>query len=162
MSIKNPKLNLLRLSAMVFTSMVIMLGAGCIERKFVIITSPADSEIYLDGKYMGNSKLINPKDGKTGRIDIPFVYYAQREIVVKNKNYETRREYLKPTTPWFDFFPIDFFAEVLLPYTLKVQFVYRIDLNEYDDINAEDLYDKSEEMRDYAAGKLSKHTEIEE
>ncbi|MCD4657798.1 MAG: hypothetical protein K8S87_09685, partial [Planctomycetes bacterium] len=91
----------------------------------------------------------------------PFVYYAKREIVVKKKDYESRLEYIQPTTPWYDYFPIDFFAEILLPYTIKTQFVYRFDLNKYDDIDAEDLYDKSDEMREYAAEKLRKHADIE-
>ena len=156
------KLNVLRLFAIGLTTFVIVLGTGCIERKFVIITNPADSEVYLDGKYIGNSVADNPIDPKTGRIDIPFVYYAQREIIVKKKDYESRLEYIKPTTPWYDYFPIDFIAEVLLPYTIKVQFVYRLDLNEYADIDAEDLYDKSEAMREYAAEKLRKHADIEQ
>ena len=137
---------------------VLMLSVGCIERKFLIITSPADSEIYLDGKYVGNSKPTIPNDKKTGRLEVPFVYYAKREIVVKSKNFETRREFLKPTTPWFDYFPIDFFAEVLLPYTINVEYVYRIDLNKYSDIDVNDLYDKSEKMREYSAGKLTNPT----
>ena len=111
---------------------------------------------------MRRHKFPSLNDQKTGQLEVPFVYYAQREIVVKSKNYETRREYLKPTTPWFDYFPIDFFAEVLLPYTINVKFVYRIDLNKYADIDADDLYDKSEEMREYSARKLSNPTKIEQ
>ena len=160
MSIIKHKTNFFHLFTLIAVSIAIFLNFGCIERKFVIITNPADSEVYIDGKYVGNSVLRNKNDPNTGRIEIPFVYYAPREIIIKKKNYESRSEFLKPTTPWYDYFPVDFFTEILIPYTIKVRFLYRFDLDDYQDIDFESLIDKANNMRSYSAEKLDNSSEV--
>ena len=156
------KRTLLRISILLVLFVVASLNFGCIERKYTLITSPADCEVYFDGKYVGNTVERLPNDPNAGKIDVPFVYYAESEIVIKKKDYESRTEFIKASTPWYEYFPIDFFSEVLIPYTIHVRFLYRFDLKKYEDIDADELMDKAEGMRDYSLDKLKNSDEISE
>ena len=154
MSMYKLKHNGLHLAILIITSIVLALNSGCIERKLYIITNPADCEVYVDGKYIGNTVVRNENDPNTGRIEHSFVYYAEREIVVKKKDFESRSEFIKPSTPWYEIFPIDFFSEILIPYTIHVRFTYRFDLKEYEDMDSDVLLEEGEKMRNHSSEKL--------
>ncbi len=128
--------------------------SSCIERKFVIITKPANVHVYIDGEDAGWAVEKSAKDKDIGYLEVPFKHYGGREIVLTKKGFETRKEFIDPSEPWFEYFPIDFFTDVLNPFMISLDYTYRFDLRAYKPINAEKLYKNASEFRDLSAKNL--------
>ncbi len=77
--------------------------SGCVTRIIRIESDPKGADIWLDGKPAGKT----PKD-------IPFVWYGDRELSLEKEGYHSVREIIKVRPPWWQVFPIDFFAEFLI------------------------------------------------
>ncbi len=83
-------------------------SAGCVERVLVIRSDPPGARVSVDGKASGETP-----------VEIPFVWYGTREIVLEKNGYLSR-EVLEPVrAPWWQVFPFDFITDVLLPIPLR-------------------------------------------
>ena len=94
------------LLSIVFVTMASLALTGCIERR-ITITSNVPAYIYLDGEEIGETPLV-----------VDFVIYGEREYVARAEGYEVSSGILDLATPWYEYPPIDFFVEVLLPFTI--------------------------------------------
>ena len=85
----------------------LFLVSGCVERRIKIISDPPGAKVLLDGVAQGQTP-----------IKIPFTFYGTREIVLYRDGYQVfaRMETISP--PVYQFFPIDFFSELLFPFYL--------------------------------------------
>jgi hypothetical protein len=83
----------------------------------LIQTEPSDAMVYLDGEKMGPSP-----------VSVNFVHYGTREIVLMKRGFQTVTTYEKVSPPWYEVFPIDFFSEVLWPWTLRDEHTFRYTL----------------------------------
>jgi len=89
--------------------------AGCVERKLLIRSDPPGAPVWVDERRVGTTPL-----------ELHFSHYGQRRIRVGPMRDESGRlEYraeervIDVRAPWYEQFPLDFFAEVLWPATLK-------------------------------------------
>lgn len=85
--------------------LILLLSAatlGCVERRMVLKTVPADAEVYLDGRLIGQSPML-----------IPFTHYGTREFVVRKAGYRTLRELKVMQPPPFQEFPWDIYYETM-------------------------------------------------
>ena len=75
-----------------------------------------------------------PPVGETP-VTIPFTYYGTRKITLEKTDadgkliYERKIVYEKISTPVYQYFPLDFFSEIVLPVDIKDEhfFTYRLD-----------------------------------
>ena len=83
---------------------------GCVERELVIDSEPA-AEIFLDGEAVGRAEPGRP-------LRVPFDDYGTREVIARAKGHLPRREAIELSVPWYQVFPLGFFADVLWPGTI--------------------------------------------
>jgi hypothetical protein len=83
--------------------------AGCVERRMVIITDPPHA-IVFDEK---NQPL------GASPVDRSFVYYGKYRHRLVKDGYETMIVEENVKAPWYEYFPLDFFAENIVPWTLR-------------------------------------------
>jgi hypothetical protein len=90
------------------------LAAGCVRRTIFVRTEPERAKVFLDGTYIGDTPRL-----------IPFTYYGVRDLVLRPPYraeppfYGTARVSLDVDPPWYEYTPLDFFAEILTPWTIE-------------------------------------------
>ena len=89
------------LCAIVLTS-ILAVGSGCVRRTLTVTTDPPGALIYLNGVEAGRSPL-----------ERDFVFYGTYDVAVRKEGYETLKTKGKVIAPWWQWVPIDFFAEFL-------------------------------------------------
>ena len=123
-------------------------SSGCVERKMLIRSDPPGAPVWVDEKAVLQSELSEQKVPFEARpapeaetliattpIEYPFKHYGCRRVRVGPIRDEadkvlflaTERE-VDIVPPWYQKFPIDFFVEVLWPWTLVDTHVIEIQL----------------------------------
>lgn len=104
------------------TVVVVVVGLGlvagdlaCVERGLVVRSDPPGARIFLDGAPRGETPAA-----------IPFTYYGTREVVLRAPGRKTKRVVVHLDAPWYELMPIDFFAEVLWPGTIRDEHVVEV------------------------------------
>ncbi|GIW78701.1 MAG: hypothetical protein KatS3mg105_0508 [Gemmatales bacterium] len=91
---------------------VLMLGVvtlvGCVERRFVINSEPAGALVLKNGEPIG-----------TAPADDHFTYYGDYHFTLIKDGYETLHVTQHVPAPWYQYFPLDFFFEVLFPWRIE-------------------------------------------
>ena len=87
---------------------LVLASSGCVERVLVIRTDPPGARVFVDGKASGETP-----------VEIPFVCYGEREIVLEKNGYLSREVLESVRAPWWQVFPFDFITDVLLPIPLR-------------------------------------------
>jgi hypothetical protein len=87
--------------------LVVASVVGCVERKLLIRSDPPGADVYIDEVYRGETPL-----------DIPFTFYRARLVELRKDGFEPER-FLQPVpVPFYQIIPLDFFFEVMMPFTL--------------------------------------------
>ncbi len=84
-----------------------LLLAGCVERYIALRSEPAGADVYLDGEKMGQTP-----------IDIPYLWYGTREVILEKRGYREIRERVALHPPWWQYPVFDFVTDVLIPFTI--------------------------------------------
>ncbi len=82
-------------------------AAGCVERRLIVRSDPPGARVYVDGEPKGEAPVA-----------VPFTYYGTREVVLRHERHEPVRIVLAVDPPWYQLSPVDFFVEVLWPFTV--------------------------------------------
>lgn len=94
---------------------ILIAGSGCVERRMVIITEPYGAIVY-DEK--------NQPIG-AGPVDKPFTYYGKYRFRIAKDGYETVVVEQRVRAPWYELPGLDFFAENVIPWTIRDVRVFR-------------------------------------
>ena len=106
-------------------ALVLAACSGCVERKISIRSHPAGAPVWLDERKLGTTPVL-----------ISFSHYGIRRLRVgpirdesgQLQYFFVERE-VEIMAPWYERFPVDFFFEVLWPFTLvdehEVEFTLR-------------------------------------
>ncbi len=111
--------------------------AGCVERRMVIITDPPYA-IVLDEK--------NQPIGASP-VDRTFTYYGKYRFRLVKDGYETLIVEEKVRPPWYEYFPLDFIAENLLPFTLRDVRYFKYTLQPAQLVPAGTVLEQAEQLR---------------
>ena len=109
---------------------------GCVERALLVRSEPSGARVFLDGKDVGSTPAR-----------IPFDFYGTRELMIRYEPtergngpaYASHTQLVKLSAPWYQWFPIDLFAEFVYPGTLVDEHVVEVTLEEHtaDDLDAQ-------------------------
>jgi hypothetical protein len=80
---------------------------GCVERRYVIYTDPPGATVLRNGQPIGQSP-----------VDDHFVYYGNYHYTIIKEGYETLQVDQCITTPWYEYPPIDFVSENVVPWKI--------------------------------------------
>ena len=119
MTVLNQKFGFIIICLLSFT-----VFSGCVLRTLTINSEPSGATVYLDNTPIGETPVT-----------IPFTYYGTRKITLEKTDadgkliYERKIIFEKLSTPVYQYFPLDFFSEIVLPMDIKDEhfFTYRLD-----------------------------------
>lgn len=112
---------------------------GCVERRVTVNTEPKGALVYLNDKEVGRTPVT-----------VPFEWYGDYDVIIRKEGYETIKTHEKVTKPWYQYFPIDFFAEILWPATIYDEHYMDFDLKRYEPTDTKELGERALEMRSQA------------
>jgi len=72
-----------------------------------INTEPQGALVYLNDEEVGRTP-----------VSVDFTWYGDYDIVLRRQGYQTLKTHKQIPKPWYQVPPIDFFAEVLVPFEI--------------------------------------------
>jgi hypothetical protein len=115
---------------------------GCVDRRFIITTDPPTAVVEVNGK---------PLPGATPA-DQQFTYYGTYRFVIKREGYEPLIVDQPVPPPWYEYPPLDFLSENLLPFTIRDVRHFHYPLRPLASVPAEAVLSRAQELR--AQGQL--------
>ena len=92
----------------VIASLFGLAAGGCVERRMIVRTNPPGALVYIDDHEVGLSPVaVSP------------IYYGSRKIRLVKDGCETLTLIQSVSAPWYEIPPLDFFAENLVPGTIR-------------------------------------------
>lgn len=83
---------------------LILITGGCVERKLTVNTQPQGATVFLNDEQIGESPVTTD-----------FNWYGDYKVRINKEGYQTLKTHRKLKAPWYDYFPFDFFAQVIYP-----------------------------------------------
>jgi hypothetical protein len=114
----------------------LILSSGCVDRRFVFETDPPGSMVEINGKSIG------PAPGQ-----VSFTYYGTYRFVFIRDGYETLTCDETVNPPWYQFFPLEFVSENLLPFTIHDVRYIRKPLQWTAVVPPDDILHRGEQLR---------------
>ena len=84
------------------TSMLML--TGCVDRSLEFDSKPRSALVMLDGVKLGYTPLT-----------LPFSHYGTRKIQFEKKGYVKKVVIKEIEKPWYQYYIIEFFADVIWP-----------------------------------------------
>lgn len=113
-----------------------LLLAGCVERKLTINTEPQGALVLLNDEQIGTSPVT-----------VDFNWYGDYYVRARREGYETLAIHRDLPRPWHDYFPLDFFAQVLYPGRIVDTYEWTFELAPRKDMTREELLENAEALR---------------
>ncbi len=115
----------------------VLLGlCGCVERELTINTNPSGAVVLLNDEEIG----VSP-------VTVPFNWYGDYNVTIRKQGCETLKTHRKLVSPWYDYFPFDFFAEILYPGRIIDSYEWSFDLKPQKEINRQELIDAAQRFQ---------------
>lgn len=114
---------------------------GCVERRFLVESNPAGATVLVNGDFKG-----------TTPVSVPFTYYGKYDITLVRDGFETKTYPATIRRPWFEYFPLDFFAEVLYPMHIQDNRRLQFELSPVAQPRTEDVFNRANSIRQRALG----------
>lgn len=109
---------------------------GCVHRRLTIRTNPPGAAVYIDDYPIG-----------TTPVSTSFIYYGTRKIRIVKDGYETLTVQRKISPPWYQYFPLDFVSENLMPNEIRDERVLDFALSPQMVVPTDQLIGRAEELR---------------
>jgi hypothetical protein len=90
---------------------------GCVLRTLEVQSKPAGAVVYLDDQPVGTTPCT-----------LPFDYYGTRAIRLAKTGYRPHQGEVELAAPWYEWFPLDFFSEILWPGVIRDRHDYAVTL----------------------------------
>ena len=87
---------------------VVSFLGGCVRRTLTIRTEPEGASVWVNDEEVGKSPVM-----------VDFTWYGDYAITCRHEGYEALLGHHRINPPWYQVPPIDFFAEVLTPWTYE-------------------------------------------
>ena len=114
---------------------LLMLGClgGCIQRRMVVVSDPPGALVLHNGKPIGNA----PGDDH-------FVYYGNHHFTLIRPGYQTLQVDQRIQAPWYEFFPLDFVTEGVVPFQIEDVRRYTYQMQPLPGVRPEEVSNRAE------------------
>ena len=116
-----------------------LLLGGCVERELTINPRPQGAQVNLNDEEIGLSPAT-----------VSFNWYGDYNVTLSKAGYETLKTHRKLKGPWYDYFPFDFFAQVLNPKRIVDSYEWTFELEPKKQISSEELLEKARQLKEQA------------
>lgn len=115
---------------------IVFAAGGCVERELTINTDPQGATVFLNDEQIGESPVTTD-----------FNWYGDYQIRISKPGYDTLKTHRKLKAPWYDYFPFDFFAQVLYPGRIVDTYEWEFELPAKTQIPEDELLKKAENLK---------------
>ena len=115
---------------------LLVVVAGCVERKLTINTNPAGAQVFLNDEEIG----VSP-------VTASFNWYGDYNITIRKQGCETLQTHRKLQAPWYDLFPFDFLTQILYPGRIVDSYEWSFDLKPQKEIGRDELIKDAEQIK---------------
>jgi hypothetical protein len=113
-----------------------LLPTGCVRRRLAVRSNPPGALVFVDNQQIGTTPC-----------SVDFTYYGTREIRLVKPGFETLTVNQPIPTPWYEFPPIDFVSENLVPNKIMDHRTASFELQPQLIVPTEQLLDRANELR---------------
>ncbi len=113
------------------------LQAGCVDRRLTVRTNPPGAQLFVDDYEIG-----------TTPVSTDFTYYGTRQIRLIKDGYETLVIKQPIPAPWYQYFPVDFVTENLVPGQIRDERVVTYQLQPSIQVPNEQLVGRAQALRE--------------
>jgi PEGA domain len=115
--------------------------AGCVERRYVITSDPPGALVQRSGVPIG----FTPADDY-------FTYYGTYHFTLIRDGFEPLQVDQPIPTPWYEYPPLDFVAENLLPWTIYDIHRFHYQMQPVQIPRSDEVLQRGQELRDRSQG----------
>jgi len=119
---------------------LVVVSLGCVERTVTITTEPSGALVWLNDKEVGRTPLTES-----------FQWYGDYDVVIRKEGFKTLKTHEKLKAPWYQYPPIDFFAEILTPATIHDDHAWYFQLERSEPVSQKQLLERAAETKAEAA-----------
>lgn len=110
--------------------------SGCVRRRITIRSTPPGALVYIDNYEIG-----------TTPVSTEFIYYGTRQFRLIKDGYETLTTMQTIDPPFYQYVPLDFVAENLVPWEIKDQRIFDFTLRPQVMVPNDQLLQRAGDMR---------------
>jgi hypothetical protein len=117
---------------------VLLFGAllgGCVRRQLTVRTDPPGALVHLNGQEFGRTPVTRD-----------FTWYGTYDVDLRKEGYKTQKTTGKVIAPWWQWVPIDLFAE-LLPLTDRRQLHYTLHPTTQEAVDPDRMLSRAAQLR---------------
>ena len=115
---------------------LVLTAGGCVERRLTINTEPQGATVFLNDEQIGKSPVTTD-----------FSWYGDYKVRIKKEGWQTLNTHRRLKAPWYDYFPFDFFAQVVYPGSIVDTYEWEFELPEQTQIPKEQLLEKAQALK---------------
>jgi hypothetical protein len=123
----------------------VLVGAGvltgCVERRYVITSDPPGALVLRNGQPVG----FTPADDY-------FTYYGNYHFTLIRDGFEPLQVDQQIAPPWYEYPPIDFVAENLIPWTIYDVRRFNFAMQPVQIPRSDEVINRGQELRDRSQG----------
>jgi hypothetical protein len=112
-------------------------STGCVRRSVTINSDPQGATVTLNDQEVGTTPA-----------SVEFTWYGDYDVILRKEGYRTLRTHQRLNSPWYQVPPIDFIAEILLPFTIHDRQQAFFALEPQQPMTREDLVKAAVEFRE--------------
>ena len=116
--------------------LVLTVLAGCVERELTINTEPQGAVVALNDEEIG----VSP-------VTVNFKWYGDYCVRISKEGYETLNTHRELKGPWYDYFPFDFFAQIVNPNRIVDSYEWMFELSPRRQISPDELIQDARELK---------------
>ena len=113
-----------------------LLTTGCVQRRLMVRSQPEGAFLTIDNQPIGYTP-----------VSVPFTYYGTREVQLEKDGYKTIKVQERVKPPWYEYFPINFFAENFSPREIRDTRLLDFTMQPREQVNQNYLYDRASQLR---------------
>ncbi len=123
-------------SLLIACLIVSLLLSGCVERKLTINTQPQGAIVVLNDEEIGTSPVT-----------VSFEWYGDYDVRISKEGFETLKTHHKLKSPWYDWFPFDFFANCVNPKRIVDSYEWSFTLAPLTEPNRDELIRDAQKLQ---------------
>jgi hypothetical protein len=113
-----------------------LLLCGCVERRLTINTKPQGAVVALNDEEIGESPVT-----------VNFNWYGDYCVRISKEGYETLNTHRDLKGPWYDYFPFDFFAQIVNPNRIVDSYEWTFELSPRRQISRDELIQNARALK---------------
>jgi hypothetical protein len=110
--------------------------SGCVERRYVVLSDPPGAVVLRNDQPIG----ATPADDH-------FLFYGDYHFTLIKEGYETLQVTQHIPAPWYEYFPLEFISENLVPWTILDRREFKFTLEPRRMPNSEQLLNEAQNLR---------------